>query len=49
MITVTVDGDMLVITVGDETTEIPLWLIRSWQDEAAGGPDKTEPEQPSDY
>ena len=36
MITVTVDGDMLVITVGDETTEIPLWLIRSWQDDEQG-------------
>lgn len=37
MITVEVRGDMLVITVDDETAEIPLWLIRSWQEEASHG------------
>jgi hypothetical protein len=38
MISVTVENDCLVITVDNETTEIPLWLVRlarveEWQEE----------------
>lgn len=42
MITSEVIGDMLIITVGDESLEIPLWLVQQdWQvfDERPTSPD----------
>ena len=49
MITVStrVDGDMLIITIGDETTEIPLWLIRGWsyEDENNGDHRRNHPDK----